>query len=853
MGLLVLIALIVVFVCREQSRAEEEILHKRTIKEFVNEVQLLKSCLDEEGLRKYNEKKNQKIAQNPINSVNINQNITNNVGVQPMQKQIVNEVKKERKVIQKETLKNSAILALGSIFIVIAAISFLYTGWDILHNALKIGVLGILAVVFLALSYLAKHKMKLPQTSRAFFYIAMGYIPIVLFSLSLLDLIGEYFSISGDGRFIYMFASSTVIMLLYYVLSIKFKDSKLHVAAHVMQSVVLIFSLLALDVKEEYQGIFFIIHTLLFNIISNKTKLFPKKTKNYGLVQSIMHTLISIPLFIMAIELPVYLTISSIIAMLLYYFLGEKYNNVIFTIGGHVLQSITVFFACVAFDFELKFYVITILLHSVIYNYLVPKFEKNKSVNLDCGKLLFGLYFVISFVYLFWVWGSLTSVLIALLFLINAVVIKTMNENEEWLKIKVLRVFLYFLIVALSFLKIEIAGNVYELPWIAKEIVWTIVIALTSLLYLKAPNSKFSKGGIITNFMALTLISLIPAETAKVLIPANFFTLVGYFLVILNLNVKKENDDFTRISVLIYTLFRFLIVESIVSHIIYAIVCAISWISFEKNGELQKYKLIPFVAYFIKLYVDGMGIFSEHLVVPILLSVSLVILLEILSFVRLKNNESYVIMSLFYTVLPFFMLPEYPNKYILPGILVLWALINLIITIDSLRIFIKLVMSSSLLYIYQNFVTDVFIVNNTALIHLGLIVYLHFITRKLMNKKLSSYKAIEYIGLICIYLTALGNISTAQDGLIYLIMLSILVLFAYSKKCGPLFATTIVAIIIKLFELTQEFWFAIPWWGYLAVIGVCFMRFAMHNEKINQDTKHSLKEKLKTAKEYLDM
>ena len=39
-------------------------------------------------------------------------------------KQIVNEVKKERKLIQKETLKNSAILTLGSVFFVIAAISF---------------------------------------------------------------------------------------------------------------------------------------------------------------------------------------------------------------------------------------------------------------------------------------------------------------------------------------------------------------------------------------------------------------------------------------------------------------------------------------------------------------------------------------------------------------------------------------------------------------------------------------------------------------------------------------------------------------------------------------------------------
>lgn len=210
-------------------------------------------------------------------------------------------------------------------------------------------------------------------------------------------------------------------------------------------------------------------------------------------------------------------------------------------------------------------------------------------------------------------------------------------------------------------------------------------------------------------------------------------------------------------------------------------------------------------------------------------------------------------MSLFYTLLPFGIIPELPNKYILPVILAIWSLVNLIITIDSLRVIVKLIMSLSILYIYENLVADIFLVNNTALIHLGLIVYLHFITRKLMNRRLSSYKVIEYIGLICIYLVALESIAGPEDALIYLIMLAVLVLFAYSKKFGPLFATTVVAIVVKLFELTQEFWFAIPWWIYLAIIGSFFMRFAMHNEKVNQITKHSLKEKIKEAKEYLDM
>ena len=144
-------------------------------------------------------------------------------------------------------------------------------------------------------------------------------------------------------------------------------------------------------------------------------------------------------------------------------------------------------------------------------------------------------------------------------------------------------------------------------------------------------------------------------------------------------------------------------------------------------------------------------------------------------------------------------------------------------------------------------------IESVTLIHFGMIVYLHYITRRIMEKKISVYKVIEYVALICIYITAFGSIVTVEDGIAYLIMLTLLVIFSYLKKCGPLFATTIVAILIKIFELTKVFWFAIPWWIYLIAIGGAFVSFAMYNEKTNQNSKKLLKEKLKTVKEYLDM
>ena len=69
-----------------------------------------------------------------------------------------------------------------------------------------------------------------------------------------------------------------------------------------------------------------------------------------------------------------------------------------------------------------------------------------------------------------------------------------------------------------------------------------------------------------------------------------------------------------------------------------------------------------------------------------------------------------------------------------------------------------------------------------------------------------------FIVLICIYLSALVNVISPVDGLLYLFMLTFFVILAYSKKLGPLLSTTIFALLVKLFELTHMFWFAIPWW-----------------------------------------
>ena len=77
-------------------------------------------------------------------------------------------------------MKNVMILVSGAILIVLSAIVFLMSTWNVIPNFVKTIVLTLLIGVFLGESKIADKKLKLKLTSITFYYLAMAYIPIML-------------------------------------------------------------------------------------------------------------------------------------------------------------------------------------------------------------------------------------------------------------------------------------------------------------------------------------------------------------------------------------------------------------------------------------------------------------------------------------------------------------------------------------------------------------------------------------------------------------------------------------------------------------------------------------------------
>lgn len=169
--------------------------------------------------------------------------------------------KKEK--MDSQASKNLSVLITGSILIVLAAIVFLTSTWQSIPNILKTLILFLLAAVFLGASKISKEKFHLEKASQTFFYIAMAYLPICLISISFFGLLGEFLSITGAGKYLYLGFSALILAILYYVISQKQKDHYLVYGSVLSQLLAII--LITLMFEERIFLVF--INILLYNIL----------------------------------------------------------------------------------------------------------------------------------------------------------------------------------------------------------------------------------------------------------------------------------------------------------------------------------------------------------------------------------------------------------------------------------------------------------------------------------------------------------------------------------------------------------------------------------------------------------
>lgn len=102
----------------------------------------------------------------------------------------------------------NVVFLIGVIFIVVAGLIFATTTWNVLPGFAKAAIIAFLIVFFFGVSFFSRKILSLKQTGLTFYSLGCLFIPLAFLGVGYFELLGHYFSVQGDGRYLLsLFAS----------------------------------------------------------------------------------------------------------------------------------------------------------------------------------------------------------------------------------------------------------------------------------------------------------------------------------------------------------------------------------------------------------------------------------------------------------------------------------------------------------------------------------------------------------------------------------------------------------------------------------------------------------------------
>lgn len=803
------------------------------------------------------------------------------------EKKIVkNEIKEEKieekVVVQKQEInKNNLILVTGSIFIILASLLFLTSTWNVLPNIIKTIILFLLIFIFLGTSYFASEKLKVEKTARTFFYIAMIYIPICLYSVGYLGLLGNYFAKGSIGFSLYLAVAFSLTSGI-YIISSK-KEKNLLYANYIFQ--VLAISCFGVFLNQGYETIYLLL--TFYNLAILIKNIYCKKSKYSYMTELVLEIVLSIILILnttghiflvqMPNEFPVpIVNILSLLILLGITIYKGKENNYLRALSNIVLIVLTAGIIT-KLNLPQTLKEIIILLTLIVIDIKI-EFSQHKNKQLDW------IVLIISLISLFLVSVSNTKMIPILITGTTIIMniyhyIKTKNTISAALNIWLIPL-LYiliidilnlayqdfiFLLTATQLLKvvldknikdkntkkvIEINNNIILLPnlffFILIEIfnngntLFLIPLLVIITSYLNYKNEQKSYYLAITYIAVASLLTSI--NNIILLTKEAYLSLVIVVLImIIHKLVTKQKITEEKVFITIYLL-TLLCLSTITSDISKLVALITIILTLQYNDKYLHNKTVEYFSYIflaLGLFVTDTNILGIQ-INPIL-NLILIITWLVKSYLNTKVSITDYI-TILYIILGFF---EY--TWIRDLLIIIWYIANGSRRKENPNI------SRSILYItsldiYNNILYELKLLDIVVLQMLGYISLLFLATRTIVKPQNSNLESkLEWVISSILYVIAIGMYKDELDGILFVTLLILIMIIGYKKKIGSAFFTSLIFIIINAFLLTRTFWFSLPWWLYLLVIGFILIIFATNNE-LQKDMKE--KKLIKLWKKY---
>ena len=817
---------------------------------------------------------------NSSNQTSYNPSANKGYTIASQSKASVNQ--KVKTPIDKTEQKNITILITGAICIILAAIIFLSSAWTSIPDILKTVVIVLLTFVFLGASKLAKDKFNLPKTSETFFYIAMAYIPISLLSISVFGLFGDYLSIYGDGNYLYLAFSCGLVAAIYYLIYKKF-DNKFMLYGSILSQV---FTIVCTNLIFGTEITTISITLLLYNI------LLILLTPNCDLLKYI-YAIIPVAATLFTIgsygkngyQLSLILALNAVNFIMLL----NRHQNKLYAYLFHIMDiyfSICLF--STIFDLDNQAVLIKFCLISyLIVNYIVISIlcRKNKLIidSLNITNIIFLELFTL---FVFFEESILIQVVysstLTLLLMINYFNPANKDNHSKKLLFSILAAISYFTTVFMIF-----DGTKFHSFWILAV---GFITLLCTILIKKRDDLLFNVLLIASHiFLGLNYAIIMDefrVDNKFILLLSSILMFIGYIysylitkykafkyltyisitpIISSTLNLITQELYPHYIGVTVSVMLAMLVeslderIEDKYSDIFFAIVQGFSYVLFISDPSI--YQDSPFLIIYLLAYTLLIGIYNKFVdknslynlvpligITPILfdnncskifVTITQLFMLILTTAISIPSKElsvyrgaSLVYLLLFSTLIN--------NNYLVATLIILWALLQLL-TIKSkeLKDLLKVIIYISFFYIYSTAIYDMKLDETIILPMLGYLIFAIILFKNIIHKYVDkeTISIIEYIAYGLIYLVTISNISSVVIGLVFIGVLLITLILSYLLRYGTLFITTIAALLISIFALTKEFWFAIPWWIYLLGIGTILITFAIRNEASNKKAK----------------
>jgi len=800
----------------------------------------------------------------------------------------ISSPQKKAKKYNDTEIKNSVILSVGAILVVIAAIVFITTTWDTTLDIIKTLVIFLMFFVFLGSSYIADHYLNIKQTSKVFLYIAFSYLPIVFFSISIFELLGNYLSFYGAGKFIYLSISSIIIAFIYFNM-MKKKDIFFAVGCLLFQilSITFISEIFSNNIYVILLGIsilFLIYHYLYLKkiyyynskihlMINNASAIIISISTLFFTQWNLDPLIVSLPFILLLISIyanifyslkiennqtQIFQWISPILIMIIFNYINNWINsgfiitqlvlltgimtsylidNILYkkcTIESYSITSIALLLTYLATFIEVEkipsYYLMIIF--SIISIYLRKETEEDYNKNIFSYIIPFSIgVALIDFV----LTNHLNTLSLPIIFIIMYIIGCYGKETKMYdsiTKVSIPFTFIGFIIAIIEHYK-----NYKEFCILS----FTLALIYFITYYFKNKENMKYFSYIWILVTASLGINYFITETKYILYALPISCIITYLLENYIVKEQKESN-----FLLIEIFFSFIILawtdspNSLLFFLILIVLFVLNNRKWRKSLGLYYIPIVTFNIYLVSQNISWNEINYNYLLVyPIT-----IILLGLLYSTKKKE---YIGLSLTNTIL---MIVFYSmNKYLVVGTLFSSSILYYLT--DKKQEDIYKTSSYILGTIFLEYIIHDLSLDKITLLKIGLLnVPLLLITRTVMKNKTKDYKVLEYIGLSVINLLAIMSFSNEVDGMVYILLLLLLTVNGYTKKIGPLFITSLLFILINVFMLTKMFWLSLPWWIYILFVGILLIAFAVRNELSEKDKQENI---FKTISEKVDL